>query len=138
MLQGKKLAGGAFLPHSLTGGLFSSPNFKLQFLWKRSRGRFLGKIFVWPKSCQESPEWCPKLGFNKLLKNVMISFCCKWLKLKIELAIQFPVQTSQLRLYLLSRYNHKYSQPIRFEDFLISNISWTVGWRDPNILHADR
>ena len=85
------------------------------------------KIFL-PRKSGKWAKNGSKQDFLNLLKNFVINFYRVFSIMKIFVTYCFRTQIIYLRKFLFLRYEPKYSQPTRLQDFLINHISRTNHW----------
>ena len=77
---------------------------------------------------QKGPKMAQKQGFSHFLEKFVISFYCKYARMKDNIVTKFLVKTPYPAKFLFFNYGPKCSQPIRLQDFLYFNISKSI-WR---------
>ena len=81
---------------------------------------------ICPKNWENGSKKGQKQCFLNLLKKIVNHFY--WIRsmMKIPIIGCVPAQIPYLGINLFLKYRPKYSQPIRFQDFLINRISRTI------------
>ena len=82
-------------------------------------------------------KWTKKKGFLNLKKNLVKNFPWICHIMKIYLVSSVPAQILYLRKILYLRCRPKWSQPIRFQDFLINHFFKANSMKQPNSFHVD-